>query len=70
MKISEYIRHLENVMSEIGDVEVQSNGYDGRHNACQPCVAFALILRGRESRPRFWSKYEGEERKGEAVCKV
>lgn len=70
MKISEYIKHLESVQSEIGDVEVQRENHWGRDSAPEPVAAFALILNGRESRPRFWSAYEGEERKGGPVCRV
>ena len=36
MKISEYIQHLESVRDQIGDVEVQRDGYGGRSEARQP----------------------------------
>lgn len=70
MKISEYIYHLESVRSQIGDVEVQRDGYKGRSDARQPQVGYVLLLRSRESRPRFWNGYEGDDRKGDPVCRV
>lgn len=70
MKISEYIKHLESVRDQIGDVEVQHYGHGGREEASPPQVGFALLLRPRESRQRFWSSYEGDDRKGEPVCRV
>ena len=70
MKISEYIQHLESVLDQIGDVEVQRYWYDGRSEAPPPQVGYVLLLRPRESRPRFWSSYEGDARKGDAVCRV
>ncbi len=71
MKISEYIKHLESVQSEIGDVEVQSYGFGGdRHTAPMPSVALVKLLSGREHKPRFWSTYDGDERKGAPVCRV
>lgn len=70
MKISKYIQHLESVRDQIGDVEVQRDWYDGRSEAPTPQVGYVLLLRPRESRPRFWSSYEGEDRKGDPVCRV
>ena len=70
MKISEYIQHLEAVRDQIGDVEVQRYGHYGREEAHQPQVGHTLILRPRESRPRFWSTYDGEDRKGDPVCLI
>lgn len=68
MKISEYIRRLEEVQAEIGDVEVQKDDLAGRVEAPAPKSAYALILKGRESRNRFW--YGEAGRKGGAVCRV
>lgn len=70
MKISEYIKHLESVQSQIGDVEVQRDGYNGRSEARPPQVGYVLLLRPRESRRRFWSSYEGDDRRGDPVCRV
>ncbi len=70
MKISEYIKHLESVRDQVGDVEVQQYDYDGRSEARQPQVGYVLLLRPRERRPRFWSSYEGDDRKGDPICRV
>lgn len=70
MKISEYIAELEKVMEEVGDVEVQKDEGFGRRDARKPSVAYALILKGREHKLRFWNKYEGEDRKGGVVCRI
>ena len=70
MRISEYILCLESVKDQIGDVEVQTDGFSGRQIANSPEVGHTLILRGRESKPRFWSKWDGDDRRGEPVCIV
>jgi hypothetical protein len=70
MKISEYIQHLESVRDQIGDVEVKRYNYSGLSEARQPQVGYMALLRPRESRPRFWSSYEGEDSKGDPVCRV
>lgn len=70
MKISEYICRLEQVKAELGDVEVHHDEYAGRFPASQPKAGYALVLKGRESRPRFWHIADGEDRKGEPLCRV
>lgn len=71
MKISEYITALESILSQHGDLDVQKvNLALHRVNAGAPSVGFELVLRGKESRPRFWSSYNGEDRKGRKVCEV
>lgn len=70
MKISEYIVELEKIKKEIGDVDVQREGVFGRESANPPTIRHELILKGRESKPRFWFSFEGEDRKGNVVCKI
>ena len=71
MKISEYIKELEVIMEKEGDLEVQNDTLGwGRGAAPCPEIGYELILRGRESRPRFWYKCDGDERKGSAVCHI
>ncbi len=69
MKISAYITELEKIKSEAGDIEVQTNGFNGRQEANSPKLSYTLILKGREYKPRFWN-YDDEDRKGNAVCKI
>jgi hypothetical protein len=70
MKISEYIAELEKIKAEVGDVEVQTETCWGRGEANAPSIQYALILKGRQHKPRFWSKYEGDNCKGGVVCRV
>lgn len=68
MKISEYIAKLEAIKAEHGDLPVDTLGGDGRHEITYgPAVGFRKILKGRESRPGFWSDYMPIDQKGEKV---
>ena len=79
MKISEYIKELEKVKAEIGDVEVETlNSKPARVTAESPTVAYRLILSGTAKNPQFFDesdyanyfkKYDLKY-KGEAVCRV
>lgn len=72
MKISEYIKKLEEIKTKIGDVEVEKeNCVFDRITAYSPEISYRKILNRRESKPRFWCSYAyKEEEKGEIVCKV
>jgi hypothetical protein len=71
MKISQYIRELEAIRDQHGaDLEVQKEGWNGRCTAGSPAVSHESILKGRESKQRFWSHHDDVERKGAAVCRV
>lgn len=72
MKISEYIRALEAIQFEHGDLEVDTYVYFGRVSASLPEVAYRKILGKRESRNMFWSEYySGDaDKKGAKVCKI
>ena len=71
MKISDYIAELQTIMAEHGDLEVETLNYSGyRVSASEPDIAFRKILVGRQSKPDFWWRGEGEDRKGEKVCRV
>lgn len=70
MKISEYIKELERVMANVGDVDVQTDDSWGRNEAPQPTVAYVRILTGRQHKPRFWGAYDPENTKGATVCRV
>jgi hypothetical protein len=71
MKISEYIAALETIKAEHGDLEVQTHSGYGRSEARDPKLAYEMVLKGRESSPRFCGEYERDEsRRGEKVCRV
>ena len=72
MQLREYIHHLEQIEREHGgDIEVHGYTYDAsRIPAGQPMVAYKRILKGRESKERFWASYDPEELKGAVVVKV
>ena len=66
MKISEYVKLLNAIKKEHGDLEVEAY-VGGRITANPPKVAYTRVLKGRESKPDFWSNYMEEDRKGEKV---
>lgn len=70
MKLSDYIVELQNIFENHGDLEVQTSGPGGRREAPEPSIAYARILKGRESKPRFWWWADEEDRKGDKVCRV
>lgn len=70
MKISEYIQHLERILSEHGDLEVETSDFFGRVSAPIPSAQHRMILMGRETKPRFACSLDPEYRKGERVCRV
>jgi hypothetical protein len=71
MKISEYIKVLENIKTEHGDLEVDYYYFGRRKEANAPEIAFRKILKGRERTPDYWDKYSGnEDRKGEKVVRI
>lgn len=73
MTLDEYIGLLLNLREEHGGkIEVDTTGamYD-RTAAPRPSVAHRKILKGRESKPTFFSDgYEAEDRRGQLVIKV
>jgi len=71
MRISDYIEQLQALGDEHGDLEVELINLDlTRVTARAPVVSFRKILKGRESKPRFWSSYDGEDARGEPVIRV
>jgi hypothetical protein len=71
MKISEYIEALSDLMSKHGDLEVESYSINlSRRIAQRPVVRHTKILKGRESKPRFWDSIDGEDRKGHKVVYI
>ena len=71
MTISEYVRHLERIKREHGDLPVEDyDSYSGRGAAIKPEVAYRKVLRKRERKPRFWLDYEAQELKGEKVVRI
>ena len=70
MKLSEYIKQLEFLFETEGDLEVDTYREWDRIQAPSPKVAFRKILKGRETKPRFWDWTDGEAAKGEKVIKI
>ena len=73
MILSDYIKALQAIEAEHGDLEVQTEFCDqARVEAGKPKVAFALVLKGRESKPRFWLDWfsDHKDRKGQKVVRL
>ena len=71
MKVSKYIKILQELQNEYGDLEVETYSVAGdRQPAREPQSAFHLILRGRQSKPRFWSSWDHQNLQGERVIYV
>jgi hypothetical protein len=71
MKISEHIVAMQALQDEHGDLDVER--VDARYDrvmANQPIIAFRKILKGRESKPCFFSTSDSPEQKGEKVCQI
>ena len=69
MKLSAYIRKLEALLNEHGDLEVDTYGVGGdRQDAPVPEIAYRRILSNKERTPRFW--WGIEAKKGEKVVRV
>ena len=69
MKLSEYIRHLQQLLEDHGDLLVTTYGWRGVHEVNAPEVKHMLILKGRESKRRYWA-YEQPDRKGDLVISI
>jgi len=74
MKISEYMRHLEAIQKEHGDLDVEKSNWDGCRCECsKPKLDHRAILFGRERKARFVSEFYGKDaaaRLGEKVCRI
>jgi len=71
VKISEYIKKLEEIQKTDGDLDVFTYSNIGRHEPSEPKVSYALILNKRQSRPEFYESYlKDESKKGEKVCQI
>jgi hypothetical protein len=71
MILSDYIKALQAIEAEHGDLEVETLFPDGsRRTVPNPGIEFAKILGRRESRAEFWRSWHGEERKGKRVVRV
>jgi len=70
MKVSEMIEKLQQFAEEHGDLECESSFLGDRVSNGGPELKHRKILKGRETKPRFWYRGDGEDRKGEPVCKL
>lgn len=70
MKISDYIKILQDIQEKHGDIPVYRHGGSGVHEAPEPEQKYLRILNKRESRQDYWEKWSSrstEENKGEKV---
>ena len=74
MKISEFVNHLERILEEHGDLEVERTFWNcERYSASPPKIDYRAKLKGQERKARFLSSFCGaeiEERRGEKVCRI
>lgn len=69
MQLSRYIKELESLLKEHGDVEVQKyNTCFDRVDASTPVIAYKRVLKVRESKPAFTES--GSPVAGEKVVRV
>lgn len=66
IKLSEYIKHLQRIQAEHGDLPVTSYNYSGVGGAYPPTVRYMLILNPKQHTSRYWTDEE-PERRGEKV---
>jgi hypothetical protein len=71
MKISELIKELEEFKKLNGDLEIHRSTTSMDRVACNRLELRNIkVLSKRESKPCFWNKYDGDEKKGEAVVAI
>lgn len=71
MKALTYIRLLEKLIEEYGDLDVQTySGNFDRIDCPPPIVTYCKILKKRQSKTGFWDSFDGECQKGEKVFKL
>ena len=70
MILSDYIKALQAIEAEHGDLEVETFFVDGsRRTAPKPEIDFRKILSPRQHKPAFWSA-TNPETKGQKVVRV
>jgi hypothetical protein len=71
MKVSEYIKLLEELKDKNGDLEVYEFHLSGTYRVAMKPTIMALRLRqGREIKIKRWESYHPPELKGENVIEV
>lgn len=71
VKISELIEKLQNLEAEHGDLQVDTWNVDrDRVSQRNPQIAYRKILTGRQSKPSFWSVFDGKDACGEKVIRL
>ncbi len=70
MLASEYVKKINALIEEHGDVEVYTDAIGHFVTAQSPYIANRKILKARETRPERWSSYHSLEQKGEKVISI
>lgn len=70
MLISEYIKKLEMILKDHGDLEVNKLSFGKREAVNEPVVAFKMIIVDRRKSQSFWNSYEVEATRGKKVCRI
>jgi len=71
MKASEYIKAMQALIDEHGDLEVMYEKFDlSTYSVGEPKVMNMKILTKRESKPKLWRDWHPEKEKGEKVIRV
>lgn len=73
MKLSEYIKFLQDLKDEKGDLEVFKYGPSGVKEVGAPSLKHLKILSKRESRQEYWETWRSNctpENKGEQVVSI
>lgn len=68
MTITEFITELEKFRDQHGDLPVETELPFGRGPQPGPKLAYEKVLRGRETRERFWALTW--EEKGKPLCRL
>lgn len=71
MKISEYIKHLQELQEKHGDLEVYFFHLSGRYIPANPPKFMHLkLLEGKEQKVREWHSWDKPELKGKPVINI
>lgn len=67
MVVSEYIKELQKIQKEHGDIEVRQWFFGDTRIAIKPRVKFLKILTGRMTKNRTWESHDPKELRGNKI---